>query len=255
MTNIENRRRQIAEIISREGFANVADLAKTLKVTPVTIRTDLRSLEKTGTIRRSHGGAIAISRTVRDICEEEKSAINPALKRKIAKKALSFVEKDDAIIMATSSTLTMFAEQLEAKGKLNVITPSVRITMALLNKPGVSVFQLGGSIYGNTLSARGEYAQEGLKYLHASKLFFGAEGFDPQYGISSATLEEAELTRKMIQSSSQVILLADSTKFCRRGYAKICDISDIDILITDAGLPEQSVRKLENLGVEVVIAE
>lgn len=254
MTKIEKRRKYISDVVAREGSANVAALAERLGVTQATIRTDLRSLEKSGVLKRSHGGAIALSRAVRDMGEEEKAGINPHLKRRIAKRASGMVEKDDSIIIAPGSTMTCFAENLIPDGSVNVITPSVRVAMTLINTEGVNVFQLGGVIYGNSLSTRGEYAQAGLKYLHAAKMFFGAEGFDPQFGITCATLEEAELTREMMKNSSQIILLADSTKFCRRGFAKICDLSDIDILVTDSGISEVTAKKIEEQGVEVVIA-
>lgn len=254
MANVEKRRQYIADTVSREGFAYVADLAEHLNVTQATIRMDLRCLENAGLIKRSHGGAIAVSRIVRDICEEEKSSINVSLKRKIAGMAATYVEKDDSIIIATGSTMTAFAEQIAATGQINVITPSLRIAMTLVGAGGINVFQLGGFIYGNSLSTRGEYAAKGLEHIHASKLFFGAEGFDPQFGITCATLEEAELTRQMMKSASQIILLADSTKFCRRGFAKICEMDDIDILITDCEMPSQTIRKIEALGVEVAVA-
>lgn len=256
MTNsVETRRNRIADIVSRNGFSNVLDLAETLSVTPATIRTDLRALEERGLVKRSHGGALMVSREVTDLPEDVKGRINVGLKKRIAAKAVQLIENNDTIIIASGSTMVSFAENIIPEGKLNVVTPSIRIAMKLLGNDDISVLQLGGRIYGNTLSTRGEYAESGLELLHCTKLFFGVEGFDMTSGLTCATLEEAALTRKMMQSATKSIVLADSTKFCRRGFGRICRLSAIDMLITDDGLPQEAIRQIEDDGVQVIIAD
>lgn len=147
-----------------------------------------------------------------------------------------------------------FAEKIESQGQLTVVMPSIRISMKLLAKQNIGIMQLGGMIYPNTLSTRDDYAIQGLANVHCNKLFFGAEGFDLFGGITCATLEEAKLTQKMIAAASQTILLADSTKFGRHGFGKICSLEDIDILVTDNGLQKEVREKIEDLGITVIIA-
>lgn len=254
MTTVEKRRQYIADFVKNNGSASVNDLANLLGVTEVTIRTDLRVLASDGVIKRSHGGAITVSRSVVDMKEDIKATINIEQKKKIAVIAAQMVEKDDSIIIASGSTMVTFAQTIIPKEHLYVVTPSVRIAMKLIDNPAVSIYQLGGLIYPNTLSVRGSHACDELKSILCSKLFFGVEGFDIESGLTCATVEEAHLTQALIKSASQVILLADSSKFGRRGFGRICALEDVDILVTDAGLDDEVRHKIEALGVTVKIA-
>lgn len=252
--NLEKRRQKIAEYVKAAGFVSVNDLAEKFGVTEVTIRTDVRALASEGILQRSHGGAIAVSRKVVDLKEDLKATVNVDLKTRIARAAAKLVNDDDSILVASGSTMVAFAESLNSDSHLNVVTPSIRVSMKLVDNPNISLIQLGGIIYSNTLSTRGEYAVMGLDIVHCTKLFFGAEGFDLDNGVSCATIEEAQLTKEMIKSSSKVILLADSSKFGRRGFGKICRLEDVDIIVTDNGLGEGARKNIEALGISLIIA-
>ena len=254
MTHNAKRRKYISDLVTRRGYVSVTDLAEDLGVTTATIRTDLQHLEDKGFLIRSHGGAITAKSTVRDLKEDIKKKVNAVPKKLIAKEAAKFIGENDSIIIASGSTMVAFAEDIVPRGSLNVVTPSIRIASQFIDQPNVTILQLGGIIYGNSLSTRGSYAEAGLETLHCSKVFFGVEGFDVKSGLTCATLEEANLTRKMMKSATQSIVLADSTKFCRRGFGKICNLEDVDILITDSGLPEEARKAIEAIGITIIIA-
>lgn len=254
MTPNTKRRKYISDLVARHGYARVTDLAENLGVTTVTIRTDLKYLEDKGVLIRSHGGAITSTSTVRDLKEDIKKKANAVPKKLIGKEAARLISENDSIIIASGSTMVAFAEEIVPRENLNVVTPSIRIASRFIDMPNVTILQLGGIIYGNSLSTRGAYAEAGLETLHCSKVFFGVEGFDIKSGLTCATLEEANLTRKMMKSATQIIVLADSTKFCRRGFGKICNLEDIDILITDSGLPAEARNAIEAIGITVILA-
>ena len=115
--------------------------------------------------------------------------------------------------------------------------------------------QVGGILYGNTLSVLGAEASSTIESIYCSKVFFVVDGLDLEYGITCGTGEEASITQKMMQSSQTSIVLCDSSKLGKRGFARICEIGDIDILITDSGMPMEARRRIENLGVKLIIAE
>ena len=100
-----------------------------------------------------------------------------------------------------------------------------------------------------------EEAIKTIENLYCSKVFFGVDGLDLDYGITCGTGEEASITQKMIQSSQTSIVLCDSSKLGQRGFARICEVGDIDILITDNGLPMEARKRLEDMGVKLIIAE
>ena len=255
MTTISERRKYILEQISKEGFVKVAELAKALGVTQVTIRKDLNYLETYGVLQRAHGSAIHPTQQTTDINLNSQKLINFEQKKKIAEKAVSLITNNESIFLASGSTITVFAENLKPKGKLNVVSISVNISAHLGDIPGITVMQVGGILYGNTLSVLGAEASKTIESLYCSKVFFGVDGIDLDYGVTCGTGEEASITNKMMQSSQTSIVLADSSKFGMRGFARICEIEDIDIIITDSGLPMETRQRIEKLGVKLIIAE
>lgn len=255
MSTINERRRYILDQIAKDGFVKVAELAKTLGVTQVTIRKDLNHLETYGALQRAHGSAIQPVQQNTDPGLNVQKLINFEQKQKIAEAAVSLIKSDDSIFLASGSTITVFAENLKPKGKLSVVSISVNISAHLGDIPGITVMQVGGVLYGNTLSVLGAEASKTIENLYCSKVFFGVDGIDPEYGLTCGTGEEASITQKMMNSSQTTIVLADSSKIGKRGFARICDIADVDVLISDSGMPMDIRRKIEDLGVTLIIAE
>lgn len=252
MLSIAERHKYILDTLNKHGFVRIADMADELNVTRATIRKDMRFLESKQLLYRAHGSASPINPHVADVNVEVKSHINSETKHKIGIRASKLIYENDSIIVASGSTLYAFAEVLHPIGHLNVVTPSLRVSMLLSDEPDVTILQLGGVLHGNSLSVRGEYAAQGFQNLICSKLFFGVDGIDPEFGITCATVEEATLTQKMMKSASQSIVLTDSSKIGRRGFGRICSIEDIDILITDNQLPAQIKATLEAAGIDVI---
>ena len=255
MSTISERRKFILDHIAKDGFVKVSKLAESLGVTQATIRKDLNYLEMQGVLQRAHGSAHTQSQHAIDLSLNTKRLINFEAKQKIAEKAVSLIKNDESILVASGSTITVFAENLKPKGRLNVVSISVNISAHLGDIPGITVMQVGGILYGNTLSVLGAEASKTIENLYCSKAFFGVDGIDMEYGLTCGTGEEASITQKMMQSSQTTIVLTDSSKFGKRGFARICEIGDIDILITDSGLPMDIRQTIENMGVKLLIAE
>ena len=254
MTSIAERRKFILDNIFQNGFVRVADLAEALSVTQTTIRKDLTYLEGQGLLYRAYGSALPTTAQVMDISLNTKKLINFKKKQKIAARAVSMLQENDSIIMGAGSTLEVMAEMLKPKGRLNIVTPAVNISMAMGDMSGVSVMQLGGILYGNSLCVIGSEAKSQLENLHCSKLFFGVDGIDPEVGVTCATVEEAEQLARMMRVVNTSIVLADSSKVRYRGFSRICGCEDVDILITDSGVSDEDRKALEKAGVKVVIA-
>lgn len=252
MATIAERRKFILDNINEKGFVKVAELARAMEVTQTTIRKDLTFLEKQGALYRAYGSAMSSSAPLRDVNINTKRLAHFAEKQRIAKAAVRLVKENDSIIIAAGSTMAVFAENIRPKGRLNVVTPSVNIAMLLSDMVGVTVMQLGGIIYGNSMCVVGSDVIAQLHNLHCSTLFFGVDGIDPEFGATCATPEEAALTHRMMEISDKVVLLADSSKvgFCAFGH--ICDASEIDLLITDGGIGAEQEKALSDKGIKVM---
>ena len=254
MTSIAERRKFILDNIFQNGFVRVADLAEALSVTQTTIRKDLTYLEGQGLLYRAYGSALPTTAHVMDISLNTKKLINFKKKQKIAARAVALLQENDSIIMGAGSTLEVMAEMLKPKGRLNVVTPAVNVSMALGDMSGVSVMQLGGILYGNSLCVIGSEAKSQLENLHCSKLFFGVDGIDPEVGVTCATVEEAEQLARMMRVANTSVVLADSSKVRYRGFSRICGCEDVDILITDSGIADGDRKALEKAGMKVIVA-
>ena len=254
MISIAERHTFIKEQLAKNGFVRVQALADQLGVTGATIRKDLRILESQNVLYRTHGSASPVKPHVMDISITEKQTQNIALKKMIADAAQRTITPDDAIILASGSTVTSFAEILHPIGNINVVTPSLGIAVLLNEKENIKVLVLGGEMYKNSLSVRGSYAEMGLANVSCSKLFIGCDGIDFESGITCATVEEARLTNAMMKVASKTVVLADSSKFGRRGFGRIGNIEDIDIIITDSGIPSTMKEQMEEAGVQIIIA-
>lgn len=251
MTLLE-RHSIILELLREFGKVDVADLSSKLKVSAVTIRKDLDLLEEKKLLYRTHGGAILADPYIATRKVSEKEKLRPEVKRRIGLKAVELLSPQDALIIASGTTVQAFARCIENM-KLTVITSAMNVAMELLDKPDIEIIQLGGIIRHSSASAVSEYAIRMLDNFCCSKLFLGVDGIDPEYGLSTTHIQEACLNQAMITAATKTIVLADSSKFGRRGFSKICNMSDIDWVITDSGISPKMLEAIEEQGVKVTI--
>ncbi|ERM82224.1 transcriptional regulator [Rhodonellum psychrophilum GCM71 = DSM 17998] len=253
--NIAERHKFILDKLKEAGIVSVAELSKALDVTMVTIRKDLKLLEDRKLLFRSHGSATPTSPYVNDKPVDEKKLVMVSEKDKIARLAAELIEDDDAIIIGSGTSVTALARAIPNQKKVTVLTAALNVTIALMEHPNIEIVQLGGIVRKSSSSVVGHYAEEMLASFSCSKLFLGADGISPDFGLTTSNMMEAHLNTKMIKSVQKVIVLADSSKFGRKGFGKVCDVDDLDMVITDAGIPDIYRIKLEERGVEVLIAE
>lgn len=255
LKNSTARHELILTRLQEDGRIMIDDLTKMTGVSSVTIRKDLKLLEDKGLLFPTKGGAslnnpYTIERTI-----NEKEFIHATEKEHIAKAALALIGNNDSIMIGSGTTVFALARVLHPAKPLTVITPAVKITLELHNRPKVQVLQLGGLIRPNSSSVAGAYAEQILENLSCGVFFMGVDGIDPEFGLSISNLAETSLDQKMINSAQVVAVLADSTKFGRRGLGKVCDLDQINYIITDKGVSGRVVKEMEERGVQVIIAE
>ncbi|NLD23562.1 MAG: DeoR/GlpR transcriptional regulator [Bacteroidales bacterium] len=254
MKSIAERHNYILEKLREQQFVKVSEMAEELNVTTVTIRKDLKILEERNLLFRTHGSAMPVNPHVPDMSVHIKGKLKNEEKRRIAIAAAKLIQENDSIIISAGSTNYKFAEQIQPIGHLNVVSSSLPVSILLNDLPDVSVIQLGGNLDKKSMSVRGEYASAAFKDLACSKLFLGVDGIDKEHGITNSNIDEALLSKSMIEASSKIIVLADSSKFGKRGFGKVCGLEGVDIIITDDGITDSMANMLDNLGIRVIIA-
>ena len=251
----EDRQNIILDYLLKSGSVQVSDLAITLAVSSVTIRKDLTELEKEGKLYRSHGRAILINPFTNNRSVNEKEKYYAEEKSLIGMEAARLITSNDSIVLASGTTIHAFARCINPIGKLTVVSASLQATETLAMMNDVDIVQLGGVVRHSSLSVVGKYSEDILKGCSFSKLYLGVDGIDFDFGISTTDLREAELNRQMMLTAQKTIVLADSSKFGCRGFARIANLEDIDMIITDSNVSPSIVKRLEELGIELIIAE
>jgi DeoR/GlpR family transcriptional regulator of sugar metabolism len=254
MATKEGRYALILEQLIKNGSVLVSDLVTTLDVSSVTIRKDLTELEKAGKLYRSHGRAIMINPFTNNRSVNEKEKLYPEEKHCIGREAARLITRDDSIIIASGTTVHALARNIHPDHRLTVVSASLQVSETLSANENIDIIQLGGLLRHSSLSVVGQYSEMILKSCSFSKLFLGVDGIDFEFGISTTDMREAELNQKMMKAAHKTIVLADSCKFGRRGFAKIADLEDIDLIITDSHVSPSIVKQIEELGIELIIA-
>lgn len=253
MISLADRHRIILEKIKEEGKVSVLDLCDMLDVSSVTIRKDLKHLEDKNLLFRVHGGATLNNPYTMDRPVNVKEKLQTEEKNKIGVAASALIEVNDSIIIASGTTVMALARHIKTKESLTVITSAIQVAEVLLQNPEIDVLMLGGLLRRSSSSVMGPYAEDILKDFFCSKLFVGVDGIDLENGLTTTNVLEAHLNRQMMNVSNKTIVLADSSKFGKRGFGKICDIDEIDQIITDDGVSPHTVEQLEAKGVKVII--
>ena len=252
--DITDRHEMILQKLKEEGRVKINDLSTLLDVSGVTIRKDLKILEDKKLLFRTHGGASMSNPYMNERTIDEKEHINAEAKQKIGKVALNLIKDNDSIIIGSGTTVYTFANMLHPAKPLTVITPAVKVTMALCNRPHVEIVQLGGIIRPNSSSVAGTTAENTLGEISSGILFLGVDGIDLDFGLSITNLAEASLNKKMIESAQVLVVLADSSKFGKRGLGKVCSLEQVHYIITDSDVPSGVVKALESRDINVIIA-
>ncbi len=226
---------------------SVSQLSKSLSVSVVTIRTDLKSLEEKGLIIRTHGGAVPAFHP--DLLERKNS--RNAEKERIAKAAAALVKDGDRIMITNGTTSALVGRYLLGRRDVQVVTNSTLLLPYARINPNMSITFVGGEFRPSAEALVGPEAIHRIDQFHVSMTITGTDGFTIEHGLTTHLVESAEIVRKMCEHSDTSVLVVDSSKFGNKGFVKILPLEDIDILITDTGLDEETAKSIEDAGVEV----
>lgn len=248
----EERKAEILQLIESGKPVKVGDLSQRFEVSESTIRRDLQELENGGLIQRTHGGAISVQSSF-ELSYQEKEIRAIEEKRKIAKAAAELVKEGETVFLDTGTTTLQIAYALRGKA-ITVATNSMDLAQVFADDAKVEVVMLGGILRKPTRSLVGYLTNEMLSRLHFDKVFLAANAVDPELGVSTPNLSEAETKRHMVRAGKEVILVVDHSKLWEKALGQICRLDEINLLLTDDGLDEADVKRLSQY-VQVQVAD
>jgi DeoR family transcriptional regulator of aga operon len=249
------RDEQILHQLLREGTLQVEEIASRLGVSPSTIRRGLRDLESRGLLRRTHGGAVPVESPLYepfryDASFQEQECLRADEKRRIGFAAASLVRDGETIAISAGTTATQVARCLRYRTNITIVTNAVNIAMELTNCPGLTVIVTGGILSGGWFSLLGPIALRSVEELFYDRAFVGLDGIHPEHGVTSHHPDEAALNRAMVRRARQAVAVADHTKIDHVARAQVCPLPEIDLLITDSGMPEEQAVAFADRGLE-----
>lgn len=251
----ELRRKEIAKLVQEKGTVTVEDLCAMYSVSAATIRNDLTELERVGALQRTHGGAIGHSFVNYEPTSQEKEIKNVVQKQAIARKAMEYIHPGDVIVLDTGTTTYELAKLVGKIANLTVITNDLKIACLLEQSNTITVILLGGTVRHQFHCTYGTSVVNALDALYVNTAFLATNGLSLRRGLSTPSMEIAEIKRKIISISDQVILLADSSKQGQESFASFAQLEEVNTLITDMETEEPFVLELQALGVDVQRAD
>lgn len=250
MNNLTEREQEILDLLAEDSAISVADISQRLEVSTVTVRNDLSGLAERGLIVRTHGGAFPAFH--RSILERQRNRTK--VKAMIARVAASLVGEGETIMIEAGTTTALIAKYLLGKRDLHVVTNSTLVIPYARFNPALHLTVVGGEFRPSTESLVGPVALRDLSEFHVRMAFIGTDGFSLEGGLTTHLIEGAEIVRKMAAQADRTVLVADSSKWGKVGFARVLPMDAIDVLVTDGELAASVVDEVRALGVEVAVA-
>lgn len=225
-------------------------MSRLLDVSSVTIRNDLNGLADRGLIIRTHGGASPAFHP--GVLERQKLMVEE--KNAIAKEAAKLVKNGDAVMVEAGTTTSLIVKYFLGKRDIQLVSNSMLVLPFSRTNPGIHLTIIGGEFRPATESLVGPIALEELSRFHVKYAFVGTDGYSLEAGLTTHLIEGAEIVKKMAMQADRTILVADSSKYGKRGFAHVLDINRIDEIITDSAINGDIISRLKQNGIKVEIA-
>jgi len=254
------RRERMLQMITEREFMRVTELSEEFRISDVTVRADLDSLDHARSVRRVRGGAMARSQAARPEPSFEESLTASAVeKQRIGERAAVMVTSGMSVVLDVGTTTTAIARALAARTDLeqvSVITNGLNIALELeAAMPAVTVLVTGGTLRRLQHSLVDPMASLLLERMHADLAFIGCNGVDVPHGVTNVNLPEAEVKRRMIASAERTVVVAAGPKIGQAHLIRVADLADVQLVITGASAAAGQVAELRRAGTDVIQVE
>jgi DeoR/GlpR family transcriptional regulator of sugar metabolism len=248
------RQRMILDILGREGVVRTAELCELLNVSAVTIRSDLRDLERLGELEMVWGGAVSRApASDSELRLDQQQQLHSVTKKRIGERAARLIEEGQTIFLDAGTTTIEIVNHLPRNfDYLRVVTPALNVAVATTHYPYIELVMPGGVLRQLTRSLVGSQTLRALEMFNADWVFLASRGYDLKHGVTTGNMMEVEVKRTMVQQASKVVLVADSSKYGRNLSLNVAPLSKIDVLVTDTLMSDSDAQAIEAHGVTVL---
>lgn len=242
----------ILEALQRKRTVQAAQLMRALDVSGETVRRDLEYLEKEGFLTRVRGGAALVKMDTTQGLFRSRMKVDTEEKWQIALKALEYVREGFSIGLDHSTTGVILARAIKEKfRRLTVVTNSNEVVSVFSDVRNYRIIHCGGTFNYDELACFGDLGMSHIKNLNLDVAFIGCGGISIREGLTENFLDGASMLRAFLEAAQQKIVIADHSKFDKVTFVKICDLSDVDVIITDDSLKQKTKEKYLAVGVDI----
>ena len=243
----------ILDLLTARGSVSLAEFSDELGISPATVRRDLSDLEYQRLLLRTHGGATVIdARTELPVALRDSQS--PDAKRVIAAHVASLITTErHAVALSGGSTTAYVARALTTHRDLTIITNSLTIAGLVTAYPQLKVIMTGGLLRPQSLELVGVLAENTFKAINVGTAILGTDGISAAGGVTTHDETEARTNSAMVSHAQRVIVVADGSKLGRLTLAKVADVNEIDLVVTDESANPEEVEHLRAAGVEVFV--
>lgn len=249
----EERKLKIVEYLNHHKKVTVAELCEVFAVSSATIRNDLRELDESGQLIRTHGGAIIKTKASFEPDSTQKRNLDVREKQQIARVAITLIEDGDTIILDTGTTTLELAKLLKQKKHLTVVTNDFYIAGVLEEFEDIHLILMGGIVKRKFHCTVGLPGTGMLAGLRVDKAFVGTNSLSFENGATTPDVHLAAVKRDMIASAAKVILLCSNRKVGKTSFARFASVDQFDILVIDS-IDEAMKKELEDHDIDVMVA-
>jgi DeoR family glycerol-3-phosphate regulon repressor len=251
--HLSERQTEILQRARQAGRVEVEALAGAFDVTTQTIRRDLNELSQIGLLARVHGGAV-VSTRVANVAYAERRSVAAPEKQAIGAAAAAMIPNGCSIILNIGTTTEEVARALVDKNDLVVITNNLNVVSILSGTPRKEIILTGGVVRQSDGAIVGDEAVEFIRRFRADYAIVGCSGIDEDGAIMDFDLREVAVSRAIFENARRSILVCDRLKFERTAPVRICSVSDVHAVVTDARPPDAFAEACARAGVPVEIA-
>jgi DeoR/GlpR family transcriptional regulator of sugar metabolism len=251
--NADARQQEMLQLLGEQGTLSISGLSARYEVSEMTIRRDVNQLAAQGLLVRTRGGAAASSSGSFEPPFALRERTRTAAKAEIAVAAAREVIEGQTVLLDGGTTGLAIADELAGRN-LTVCTLNVRIAARLAGESSMRVMIPGGTIRPGEFSLIGPEAEAMLARFRFDVYLMTASGVSLDAGVTEWNVDDAAVKRAALTASRRTVLVADAAKFGAEAFVRVCPLSSVDMLITDAGLSIEDRTQVAASGTELVVA-
>ncbi|SDB90622.1 transcriptional regulator, DeoR family [Sanguibacter gelidistatuariae] len=242
-------------IINEAGIVRLTDLVEMLGVSPATMRRDLVDMEDQGLLVRTHGGVRAFD-AAHELPVRLRDSHYREAKLLIAQRAAQLLpEGRYSVAISGGSTAAAVARVLATRPNLAIVTNALTTATELASRSNLQVIITGGIVRSNSLEAVGGLAENTFNAINVGTAVLGTDGISVRGGATTHDETEARTNHAMVTHAERVMVVADGSKVGRVTLAKVADLAEVDVLVTDSSADADALDAIRDAGVEVHVVE